>query len=1434
MPPLPTSPRSPRVAAERRTEPDGFPTPTQSDGPETALPSSSTAPSKARQDYYLWLNRRNSIPAAAGAPPRGASSSPPGDVNFRAEAIRRARVAAATAIPAPDALRRLAAGRAAAAARNASASGAEGQMTTPERRGELRSPVSTMPSGDSEEGGEVPDWAAAMVEEALSRMDVPDVVPLPVDTDGDGDMSAPPPRAGMWDDDVVSAAAAAALPISPRGEEDETAGRVSAAYRRMFEQEERAGVEQHRRRFHGEGASPTAPGQMPHPRGRNPARARGEGGGKRQSPSRSVTRDGGVPGVVVVVSDSGSAVSIEAQSPALKGQGGDNSAGAMDCGLSVSIPNFEEDGDKKCNIEIEVTESKEMDETKNEEIGEVKNEEIEKDKDEETEDKDKAVEAHKDEEMEEVKGGTSRLTKAIDEINDVKETESLEEGEIMEDETEDVDLLRVDTCEAVADIWAGGEYSEAFPSSSTDADDGAETHSVQQLEVLEVEKAEVNTRNFTRELANSEDIGVSDQHQESKAPDTTGNNYPCDDPGTYESSPSVSDSGACGHGQGWVPPSDHEEISGGVQTPPLSSRMPCRAPLGALGKLEVRPETLSSQDGAAPCPHSAPTPSRQMRRPMVFDDSISPTAMVRRRRSRSRTNSSSSVGGSRPLGAEGIGPLVPVLSEATLPTTTHALDGTDLSQYVDGMCVPPAVLSAREAEDEFKDFHTPRAFPPAANGDKSYGDASDEAESGNDSAEEAGTEMDEADVGVELVHVDTNVSDIARGGGPESILSPRGPVPPPAWGDDGEENAPAVAPSSPQSDVPPVRSDSVNILGTTSFASDSDAGGEESSAAESASRGDVLLSLYAHLLPFEPDEEDTWDDEDDDGFVIMAQLTPAEVAQVEAEFRASVLNGELETVGHLARLMGGEGGVAEVRDLVGVDIDETDGVKPPSEIRVESTTPPSESDIPNRGKSLLDDSEEEDDDESTTIDKDESTTMDKDPAIMMENGAADGIKNDEFGEDDAASTKCGDTVELASPEDAPLVEAVATKVQGTSSSREMKVFHLPIVYCEGRTGFEPTKDFEPQSGTLVAGRYLVQETLGSAAFSTAYRCIDLDGDEEDEFRNEVCLKVIKNSKDFFDQSLDEIKILQKLNESGDCDSHKIVKMMEFFYFKEHLIIVTELLRQNLYEFNKFIMENEEPVYFNRRRLCYITRQLLIALEYVHNLDLVHCDIKPENILMSSYSRCEVKLIDFGSSCYRTDHFSSYIQSRSYRAPEVVLGLPYDGKIDIWSLGCVIAEMYSGRVIFQNESVVTMLARIQAICGRFPRHMLEGREAGRYFTNTSLLYEKVYVRQQDEDEEEEVSDRRSTTSDEDCEYFEILVPKMTTLSARLGFDPDLMEQKERSANQEERALFTDFVGCLLSIDPAVRPNATEALNHPWILSGLHLSNDDVKYPPEDDD
>eukprot|EP00964_Phaeocystis_antarctica_P003924 scaffold2103_cov60-Phaeocystis_antarctica.AAC.4 len=78
--------------------------------------------------------------------------------------------------------------------------------------------------------------------------------------------------------------------------------------------------------------------------------------------------------------------------------------------------------------------------------------------------------------------------------------------------------------------------------------------------------------------------------------------------------------------------------------------------------------------------------------------------------------------------------------------------------------------------------------------------------------------------------------------------------------------------------------------------------------------------------------------------------------------------------------------------------------------------------------------------------------------------------------------------------------------------------------------------------------------------------------------------------------------------------------------------------------------------------------------------------KPENILIESLTTCKIKVIDYGNAELHHDQRCSYVQSRAYRAPEVVLGLAYDTKVDMWSLGCILMELFTGKLLFDNTSV----------------------------------------------------------------------------------------------------------------------------------------------------
>ncbi|EXJ83118.1 CMGC/DYRK/DYRK2 protein kinase [Capronia coronata CBS 617.96] len=239
-------------------------------------------------------------------------------------------------------------------------------------------------------------------------------------------------------------------------------------------------------------------------------------------------------------------------------------------------------------------------------------------------------------------------------------------------------------------------------------------------------------------------------------------------------------------------------------------------------------------------------------------------------------------------------------------------------------------------------------------------------------------------------------------------------------------------------------------------------------------------------------------------------------------------------------------------------------------------------------------------------------------------------------------------------------------------------------------------DYNIVEGDHLAYRYEVVDLLGKGSFGQVVRCVD------HKTGILVAVKIIRNKKRFHQQALVEVNILQKLKEWDPHKKHSVVNFDQSFYFRGHLCISTDLLGMNLYEFIKA----HDFRGFSLKLIRRFTKQLLQSLVLLHQHKVIHCDLKPENILLAHPVHSEIKVIDFGSSCFENEKVYTYIQSRFYRSPEVILGMSYGMPIDMWSLGCILAELYTGYPIFPGENEQEQLACIMEVFGPPEKHLIE--------------------------------------------------------------------------------------------------------------------------------
>lgn len=334
-------------------------------------------------------------------------------------------------------------------------------------------------------------------------------------------------------------------------------------------------------------------------------------------------------------------------------------------------------------------------------------------------------------------------------------------------------------------------------------------------------------------------------------------------------------------------------------------------------------------------------------------------------------------------------------------------------------------------------------------------------------------------------------------------------------------------------------------------------------------------------------------------------------------------------------------------------------------------------------------------------------------------------------------------------------------------------------------------------------KYVILDLLGQGTFGQVVKCINLK-------TKELCaVKVIKNQPAYFNQSMMEVTVLEMLNQKYDRDDRRhIVRMRDTFIFRQHLCIVVELLSLNLYD---LIKQNGYRGF--SLGLCRVfLAQTLDALTVLKEARIIHCDLKPENILLKSLDAPIIKVIDYGSACHEHQTVYTYIQSRFYRSPEIILGLPYTSSIDMWSVGCIAAELFLGLPIFPGCSNYDQISRIVECLGLPPHHMLEmGKDTLTYFDK---FPNQPPRRGYSLKTRERYSFESGRNEPVPKKYFSITTFPQIILNYPMRSSKDV-SQFERDTEMTNRRCFADFVGGLLNLNPLERWNPYQAMQHPFI-------------------
>lgn len=330
--------------------------------------------------------------------------------------------------------------------------------------------------------------------------------------------------------------------------------------------------------------------------------------------------------------------------------------------------------------------------------------------------------------------------------------------------------------------------------------------------------------------------------------------------------------------------------------------------------------------------------------------------------------------------------------------------------------------------------------------------------------------------------------------------------------------------------------------------------------------------------------------------------------------------------------------------------------------------------------------------------------------------------------------------------------------------------------------------YRVQTGEVLDQRYQVFGYTGQGVFSNVARARDAARGQR-----EVAIKIIRNNEVMHKTGLRELEMLRRLNEADPEDKFHCLRLFRHFFHKRHLCLVFEPLAMNLREVLK---KYGKHVGINLLAVRSYSQQLMMALKLLRKSNVIHADIKPDNILVNE-TKSTLKLCDFGSASHIADcEITPYLVSRFYRAPEVILGLKYDFAIDLWSAGATIYELYTGKIMFAGQSNNQMMRLFMELKGKIPNKLIRrGAFRPNHFDEncTFVCHETDKVTQRDK----------------------VVVMPVVNKTRSLSHELRAGGEKLSAEQNSKVSQLVDMLDKIHALDPAKRPSINWCLTHPFI-------------------